>query len=292
MTSRLLRPAALALLLASGARPAAAGGVAAVLSYDGGAYLEAFSAFREAYGKEVPRFDISAGKPELPPGTDIVVAFGGKAASYRYPSDVTVVYCLAPGLFKNRAQDARAVKVSLIPKFSDILARFTQVQPGLKRLRVIWMIPTFDGFQDRFRAEAAKMGIDAVPAKVRGPEDLPEVLRQAHGSADAFWLPPDPLLMTPENLMILREFSWSNAIPFYGSTRGMTREGALASVGASFAEMGTAAAGAARALEAGEKVPELVFPEKAELTLNSEAAERCHLAPPPDLLKKAEHIFP
>ncbi len=292
MISKPLRAVLFALLLPLAARPAGAGGAAAVLSYEGGAYLEAFSAFQAAYGKEVPHFDISRGAPELPPGTDLVVAFGGRAAAHKYPPGVAVVYCMAPGVFKNPAQDGRAIKIGLIPKFSDILARFAEAQPGLKRLRVIWMTPTFDGFTEPFRTAAAALGIEAAPAKVRSPEDLPEALRQARASSDAFWLPPDPLLMTPENLMILREFSWSNAIPFFGSTKGMTREGAVASVGVSFGEMGAAAARAALGLEAGVKVPALVFPEKAELTLNATAAKRCGLTLTPALLRKADYLFP
>ncbi|MCM2266562.1 MAG: hypothetical protein NDI60_02165 [Elusimicrobiales bacterium] len=286
------RPLALCLLLAC---PAAvlAGETVAVLSSDGGAYMEAFSAFQAAYGSEVPYSNLAAGKPSFPPAADIVVAFGGKAANYSYPAPLQVVYCMAPGIFvSDPAGRTKGAKISLIPSFTEIFLRIKELQPGIRRLRVFWMTPVFGNFDDNLTKEGAAHGIAVTAVKVPSIEDMPSLLRQTRGTADAFWLPPDPLLLTPENLMIMRDFSWDNGIPFYGSTKGMTREGAAASIGVSFKDMGETAARAVLALRAGEKLPEIIFPPAVELTLNASAARKCKLQLTPEILRRANYLFP
>lgn len=288
-----LRAGLLALLLACPALAAAGGGTVAVLSSGGGAYMEAFSAFQAAYGTEVPFVNLAVSKPRIPADTSLVVAFGGKAANYSYPPGVSIVYCMAPGLFLNQPfPAARSAKIGLVPEFSEIVSQLKEIQPGLKRLRIFWMTPDFAKFEQLVVAEGTRRGIEITSVKVPSSEDFPSILRQAAGASDAFWVPPDPLLITPENLQMMHDFSWANGIPFYGSTKGMTVEGAVASVGVSFREMGATAAGVALRLAAGENFPGMVFPAKAEVTLNASAARKCGIDFSPQTLRKAAYLFP
>ena len=288
-----LAAAAFPLLLVS-ASPASGAGTAAVLSSGSAAYLEAFSAFQAAYGSAVPYYDLSKNKKELPPGTRTVVAFGGKAANQPYPPGLNMVYCMAPGFFSKNtpAAGSRTIKISMVPEFRLLFEKLLAIQPGLKRLRVFWMVPDFETYTDAVKTEGARQGVEVTVVRAESANALPALLRQGLTKMDAFWIPPDPLIISPETLMILREFSWSNGVPFYGSTKGMTREGAAASVGISFAEMGKAAASATRLLEEGKAIPPMIFPEKVEVTLNSSAARKCGLSFPRALIEEAGHLFP
>jgi len=269
-----------------------AGDTAAALSSAGGAYLEAFSSFQAAHGKSVPYFDLSKEKPLLPPGTTTIVTFGGKAASYPWPRGFNVVYAMAPGVFIKVQPPGKAVKIRLLPDFGIILKELKKIQPGLRRLRIFWMSPYYSQYEETFQGQGGKLGIQVSARRVLSLDEIPPLLRQALGETDALWIPPDPLLVTTENLMILKEFSWANGLPFYGSTKGMTREGAAASVGVSFKDMGAAAARAAGRLNSGEDVPEMVFPEIPEITLNAAAAKRCGLEFPRAVLEEASYLFP
>ncbi len=285
----------LSLLWLAAAVPAAGGGgqrVAAVLSSPGGAYLDAFSAFQAAYGSSVPSFDASKGVPELPPGTRIVVTFGTRAASAGYPPGVRVVYAMAPGLILRGTEPGGHVKIRMDRRFAETLAVLKRLQPGLRKLRVFWAAPGYADYWDDAKAAGAKTGVTLTPVRVRDMDDLPGLLRAGLGKMDAFWLPPDPLLITPESLMIFRQFSWDNGIPMYASTKGLTREGACASVGVSFSEMGAAAARTVLDMEAGRAVQPFVFPARTELTLNSGAARRCGIALTDDILRQASNLFP
>jgi hypothetical protein len=286
------RAAALPLLLACAA-PAAGGDTAAVLSSDSAAYMEAFSAFQAAYGSAIPYYDLSKKNTEVPAGARTVVAFGGRAANQAYAPGVSIVYCMAPGFFaKGTEPGTRTVKISMVPEFRLLFEKLLAIQPGMKRLRIFWMVPDFESYTDEVKAEGARQGVEVTTVKAASADSLPALLRQGLPQMDAFWIPPDPLIISPEILLILREFSWSNGVPFYGSTKGMTREGAAASVGVSFGEMGKAAAAAARLLEAGRPVPAIIFPEKVQITLNSSAARKCSLTFPRAIIEEAGHLFP
>lgn len=267
--------------------------IAAVLSSPGGAYLEAFAAFQAAYGAEVRHHDISKKDPELPPGVRTVAAFGNKAAGYSYPAGLNMVYCLSPGFFvKNVPAGGRAVKISMIPQFGLLLPKLKLIQPGLKRLRIFWTAPVYELYADLIQKESRDSDIVVELVRVKDPEALPGLLRQSMGKMDAFWLPPDPLLVTRESLMIFREFSWANAIPFYASVKGMVQEGAVASIGVSFKEIGRTAARAALRLEAGEDLPWVVFAGNPEITLNAAAAKKCGIEFPGVIRDEAAYLFP
>lgn len=271
---------------------ASAGDTAAVLSYGEGAYLEAFTAFEKAYGESVRKYDLSRTKPDLPEGTRTVAVFGGKAANLRYPGNPDIIYCMAPGIFINPPNGGKAVKISLIPEFKAVFGKIKQMQPGIRRLQIFWMLPDFGKYIDFVKTDAARLGIEVAFKQMTSMEELPGLLRLLPGTADAFWIPPDPMLITRENLMIMKDFSWGNGIPFYGSTKGMTRDGAAASIGVSFSEMGRTAATAALALRRGDALPETIFPEQAEITVNSDAAAKCGLKFPRAVLDEAAYSYP
>lgn len=291
-----MKPPILQIFLLVFAAQAAAGAeknIAAVLSMEGGAYTEAFSAFQAAYGGKVDRYDLSNRKPGVDKDTRLVVTFGGKAAAYPYPEGSRLVYCLAPNFFAQApAREAKSVKVSLTPDFPVIFSTLKRIQPGLKRLHILWTIPDASLYAQAARTEGRRHNIQVTAYTLEGADSLPGALRNMLGAADAIWLPPDPLITNLQNLTTLREFSWNNGIPFYGSTRSMTREGALASVGASFAEMGKAAARAARSLDNWDSLPGTIFPEKAEITLNPAAAKKLGIAFPQSILEEAGYVLP
>ncbi|MDD5207846.1 MAG: ABC transporter substrate binding protein [Elusimicrobiales bacterium] len=265
----------------------------AVLSMESGVYMEAFSAFQAAYGGEVAHYDLSRQKPELEKETRLVVAFGGRAANYPYPAGLNVIDCLAPGVFTGTAASgAKNVKISLIPDFPITFAKLKQIQPGLKRLWIFWVVPETNPYAQTVRAEGVREGIQVTTVRLENQDALPAALRRTMGAADAIWLAPDPQIITPQTLRLLKEFSWENGIPFYGSTKSMTREGAVASLGVSFAEMGKAAAKAALSLEKGEPATGAVFPGKVEITLNASAAAKLGIVFPGSILDEAGYLFP
>ncbi len=266
--------------------------VIAVLTRAESVYMEAFSAFQAAYGSEIRYYDLSKGAPALPKEARTIVTFGGKAASFRYPGGTKVIYAMAPGLRLPGTRSPGAVKISMVPPVARVLKRLKEIQPGLMTLAIFWTAERYAPLIEEAGLRGRELGVSISAVKIKTPGDLPAAIRAENGRMDAIWLPPDPLLLTPSTLRIFTSFAWGNAVPLYGSTRGMTREGAAASVGVSFKVIGMAAAEAARKAEAGEPLPDIIYPESEDLTLNASSARRCGLRFSRELVESAEYLFP
>lgn len=243
------------------------GEVAAVLSRSSGHYLEAFRAFRKAYGGTVGVYDLSKG--EAPAAAAVVVAFGGRAATYdRYPRAAALVYCMAPGV---DLQGGR--RVDMVPEASAALKAILTLQPGLKRLALLWSSRAYAGYAALAGEAGRGAGVELVLSPVESADKLPNVLRRLTGAADAIWLLPDPALVTEENFTVLKDFSRGGRLPLYVPTEGLARSGGTAAIYASFGDIGRAAAAAASGAGSGP----VIYPDKASVYVNSEEAARLGL---------------
>jgi len=115
------------------------GAVTVVLSSDLGPYGEAYAGFIEAFGQPDRQVNLKKDQFQLSVNTRLVVAFGGKAALQAYPDDVTLVYCLAPGVYlAPEKRRGRSVKVAMMPSALAMLTHLKRLQPDLRRLGVFW----------------------------------------------------------------------------------------------------------------------------------------------------------
>lgn len=275
------------------AETASAQEVLAVLSAELGPYREAFEGFQETLGRSVPSIPITEDTPRISRETRIVIAFGGKAAQWNYPDRVVLIYGMAPGTMLGlKDRKGLSIEVNILPRAATVLSRLKEMQPNLKRLAVLWSSKSVEDYLHAVRKASESMGIDILSERLDSAVDLPNRLRRLFGEADAIWLLPDPVLVNAQNFSILKEYSWSNRIPFYAPTAGFVQQGATASVTSSFREVGRAAGLAAREVLSGEWVQEIVYPAKAEVTINVKAAEKAGLEIPKDALQKADRVLP
>jgi len=262
-------------LLGLVAMPAKAQELTVVMSSDLSPYIEALDGFREIWNEPFHRIDLEEGvAPNLPPETRIVVTIGGRAALASYPSDVVVVYCLAPGVtLDDRARQNRAVKVTMIPSASKMLTRLKVVQPHLRRLGVFWMSDAQASFLPLLDIAAQQWGVQVVSKRVGGMRDLPNGLREAlRNGIDALWLPPDPALINPQSFGIFKAFSYANDVPLYVPSSGLLEKGAIASLSCDFSAVGQTAGDVAQRIIVGDQMPVVVYPERVTFWVNTKAA--------------------
>lgn len=285
------RAAALLLFATLAAPPsAAARAVFAVLSGAPGPYQDAFEGFTKEFGQTVPTVRLPDRVAAV--ATSVIVAFGGEAAVQPYPNGATVIACLAPGLKKRPRHRGAFVRVTMKPPARRLLAELRRLQPGLKRLAVLSHALDTGGYVAELRRAGATLGILILAPPVSGGGEVPGALRDAFkAGADAVWLAPDPHLVTPETFQTIKQFSWDNNLPFYAPSRGLAVAGAAAAVSVSPAEQGRETALLARRALAGEQLPEFVYPEKTEITVNLESALKAGLDIRPETLGKDVHLI-
>lgn len=267
--------------------------VEAILSSELGPYREAFDGFLDGFGGRVSPLILSKETIKISPGARVVVTFGAKAALSKYPDQATLVYCMAPGIrFGSEDRPGSSVEVQMLPQARLVLEKMREIQPNLKRLAVFWSSKSMEGYVEGLRRAAAAGPMEILSEKLNGPNDLPEELRNVYGKVDAIWLLPDPPLVNAESLSVLKEFSWSNHIPFYAPTGGFVEQGATVSISSSFREIGRAAGAAARRALSGRPDSETIYPEKVEITVSMKAAGNSGLQISPQVLKKVDRILP
>lgn len=288
---------AAALAAASPGAAAAAvstGAVAALLSAQTGPYEQAAAGWREELGADAPVLALTREEPRLPEGLRVLVLFGAKAALRRAPPGVAVVYAMAPGTsIPERARAGSAV-VSMIPSPEVLLAKLGELQPGLRRLGVLWQSEDCRPYVERLREAAAAAGVEVSAQPVGPRQSVQDRLRGLYAAKpDAVWLMPDPLLISAGNLISFKDFSWENGIPLYAPTAGLVGHGPLASVGVSFRDIGREAARSARrALSEASVAGRDVYPERVEIAVDAAAARRLGRTVPEAVLRAADKVLP
>ena len=248
---------------------------AAVLSKGSGLYFETFLAFQKALGRPVTSSDLSKEKPRFRQDLKAVVAFGSLAANLEYPSKAKVIYLLAPG-YKAKNAGGRFTKISVLPDPAQAISAYKELQPGLKRLAVLFDIKS-GNYPSELSETARPFGVEIILVPLGGPAEFPAKLRDLAGKADAFWLLPEPGLINRTSLMVLSEFSCSSKMPFYAPSGGLTELGAAAAFAPSFSEAGAAAAEALKKAIAGKPLPEKMYIQRSEMTINEPFIRKCGL---------------
>ena len=263
--------------------------VIAIFSSETGPYREALAGLKQELGESVPTFILSQGEPKIPSSTRVVITFGAKAALRSYSDQITLIYAMAPGVV---IQTQDAVKICMEPAASTLLANLKRIQPNLKRLGILWQSPRFKEYVDELRKVAGPLGIQVESVSPKDSSDIPDYLRKLYGRIDAIWIPPDPLLLNATSLPVFMEFSRSNRVPLFVPTGGLVEQGATASVGPTFREMGRLAGVAARKASEGLSPESKLYTTNVEIVINKTVATQVGLQIPEDTLRKADKVIP
>lgn len=208
---------------------------------------------------------LSAGAP-LPKDARVVVAIGGEAARRRYPSRVTLVTALTPGLGSPAGTGAGSwVRVTMRPSPADFLAALRSHRPVPGRVALLWASRAHARYVGELAALMRGAGLEPDARRLDAPEDLPALLRSIE-RPDAVWLAPDPELVTPVNYALLKEYAKSGPTRFLAPAPGLAAAGADASVAPSFRSVGARAGQVARDALAGREIPQEAYPDLSALS--------------------------
>lgn len=250
---------------------ASAGDISAFVSSDSGPYAEAYRGFKAALGMPCDLYDASGKRFTPPEELRYAVAFGAKAASLDYPPGTRLVHALTPAAANRPGWH----EISMLPAPAAAIAAYKSVQPGLKRLAVFWAAYPGEEYVEDLRSAGEASGVEVISAKLRGPDYLPERLRRLMGKMDAFWLMPDPVLITRSSIMVLANFSCANSIPFYAPTYALVLDGASLSFAPDFADIGAAAAKAILVMYKGGRLPPVTYVPNPVLRVNEALTGKC-----------------
>ena len=266
--------------------------VVAVLSSGSNAYAESLAGFEKEWGKPVPAANMASGGVTFSHDDSMVIAFGAKAATRSYPDSLTLIYW-APGLGIDQIDRAGpAIKICLGARPDILVLNLAEMQPKLKNLGIFFMSDYYTRYIENMRQASHSFGIMIHADKLNRTEELPDRLRAMKTKPDAVLILNDPLFINAQTFAILKNYSWSNGVPLYAPTAGLVEQGATASIGPAFGELGRAAAQTARKVLAGIPAGEEVYPEVNEISVNLTAASKTNITFGEAFLKKVRKVFP
>jgi putative tryptophan/tyrosine transport system substrate-binding protein len=205
----------------------------------------------------------------------VIVAVGLKAALFardRLPR-VPIVFCVVPNSDRFDLTGAGIAGVSAdVPPERD-LAALRAAAPEARRVALFYGRGS-SALVRRARAAAATQGLTLVEAPVSGPAELQRVARDVAPRVDAFWLPADPTVATPEVFRFLLELSLATRRPLLAFSESLVHAGALVAVAPDYQWIGSQAAELVRRIEGGERPGDIgVVPlRRAHAVLNAAAA--------------------
>lgn len=250
-----MRAALLALLLLAPSAAFAAKALVVLSEPLSPSFREAYDGFLAEWGEPV---DTARADDSLPEGPhDVVLAFGGRAASRARSHEGPLVVALAPA-YRGEGRDATTVRVAMTPSPERLVAALAAA--GVKRLLAVRAAPAEAEFLRRAASAGKAAGVEISDRILTGPDALPRLLRRDGVLADGVWLAPDPASVTPETFGAAREFSRARAVPFFAPAAGLVSGEVRGELTVSFGDCGREAARAARELLAGRETAKVVYP--------------------------------
>ncbi|MBI5246258.1 MAG: hypothetical protein HY923_03690 [Elusimicrobia bacterium] len=218
-------------------------------------YREALEGLRAEWPEPI---ETSPASRPLPPGPHgVIIALGQRSALQAKAAAAPLVVALAPSF---RADGARsdAVVIAMTPS-PERLVRFLAAA-GVKRLLAVRSTRADDDFARRAAAAGKANGVSIVDGLLDFPGDLPGLLRGDGSRANALWLAPDPVTVTPVNFAVAKEYARVRGIPFFAPSVGLATGDVRGDLAVSFRDCGREAARAAREILAGHRLAKVVYP--------------------------------
>jgi putative ABC transport system substrate-binding protein len=169
-----------------------------------------------------------------------------------------------------------------------------EMLPLATRIGVLYD-PAVSGDAVRRATAAAKAGgLTLVGQAVRSEGEVLRAASLLAPSVDGIWALADPTVLTAANARALILFSLRARKPFFATSEGFVRSGALAALAASPADVGRRAGEiAARILEGTSPrslPPEM--PPRLAIFVNLSTAEHLGVTVPDDLVSRAQKVYP
>jgi len=261
-------------------------------------YEEAFRGYSRTCHYEAIRFVVSEGKEneigdfireEQP---RLIVAIGADALEQvRQIRTIPIIYLMVlnPSKIVPEAKNVTGVQMTPSPVQQVDLIR--KALPNVSKVGVLYDPNNLSKFVRQAADAARPLGLELVTREIRAPREVPGALLRLRGEIDAFWMLPDPSVVSPETMEFFILFSGENRLPLVSFSRKYVDMGALLALDTDPYDMGMQAGEMATRLlqDAGNRsIPRVEAARKTVKWVNPNVARRLGL--PRDLAERLNAV--
>ena len=179
----------------------------------------------------------------------------------------------------------------------QMLKAMKELVPNLKKLGFVYdpSLPNSIVTTKEFKALAPKFGIETVDSAAMGLNNVQAAGQALVGKVDAIYVPNDTTVYAVFEALV--KVAQDGKVPLFSSERRSVERGAVATIGLDFRRMGIETAGMVDKVLKGAKPGDLdvldmtKLPDALSLYINKGAAEKMGVTVPPDMLKRAAHVY-
>jgi putative ABC transport system substrate-binding protein len=179
----------------------------------------------------------------------------------------------------------------------QMMAMIKEMLPKAKKLGFVYdpSLPNSIVTTNAIKKIAPKYGLETVDSPAMGLNNVPAAGQALIGKVDAIFVPNDTTVYAVFEALV--KVAQDGKVPLFSSERRSVQRGAISTVGLDFIQMGRVTAGMIDKVLKGTKPGDLDVvnmaeqPDALQLYINKEAAEKMGVTVPPDMLKRAAHVF-
>jgi putative tryptophan/tyrosine transport system substrate-binding protein len=227
----------------------------------------------------------------------VVIALGrqGLKVASALERDITVV--VGGVLLLPDAEHKSLSGISLTPDPALLFTRLKSLQPGVKRVHVVYD-PQHNEWLIKLAREAAKaQGLELMTHEARSLADAAKryesLFASADGRRDSVWLPQDPTTVEESTILplVLKE-SWNRNVPVFSSSYLHVKKGALFVLYPNNVELGRNLAASALKSVAGESRKGIVPLREVYSAVNLRTANHIGLNISSQVQRSFDSVFP
>jgi putative ABC transport system substrate-binding protein len=179
----------------------------------------------------------------------------------------------------------------------QMLTAIKELVPNLKKLGFVYdpSLPNSIVTIKEIKEMAPKFGFETVESPAMGLNNVLTAGQALVGKVDAIYVPNDTTVYAVFEALV--KVAQDGKVPLFSSERRSVERGAVATIGLDFKRMGVETAIMVDKVLKGAKPGDLdvvdmsKLPDALALYLNKSAAEKMGVTIPPDMLKRAAHVY-
>lgn len=224
---------------------------------------------------------------------DVILAIGSEAlARVRKIKDTPIVYLMVldPSDSLTNGDNITGISMNVAPERQ--MASFQNVIPRLKRVGLLYNPARSSHLFRKAQAAARGLGIEVIAREVRSSREVFSLLEGVKGEIDAFWMLPDPTVVTPETVEFLLLHCLNQKIPVLTFSDKYVEMGALIALDLDPVDLGRQAGEQVRKILSGTPARSIprTDPRNTVLTVNGKIARKLGIALNEEALGRAKVI--